>query len=279
MLTQAPLIQAKMAPLHELHCQKKLSDCELTALFIIQVLSLRYPGDWLGAKRIPLKVSHTLNLTLNDFDFEPNIKRRLAGLTLGDLFTQFALKSTPEAVNRSLLSWSTNAYPLVLMFRIPMALEVLNQQKQGRRCVTVLTEASRTSRFILGERDTLSFTMHDLIHADHFYHHNECYQGQLALYGFLFQHQNDFAELLKLPKFHGEFEYLIADMNAYAIHSLKCLKSAIVHYGSAEFFENWVQKFSIKDELLALNSPEYIPEKCDAKILKWLDQFTAATSN
>jgi hypothetical protein len=273
LLTEAPLIEAKMAPFHELHTRQIISDCELTALFIINVLAIRYPGNWLGSKRNPLAVTHSLHIPIKDFVFEPNINRRLDGPTLGDIFNQFALKSTPETVNRSLLSWSTGAYPLELMFRVPSPLEVLEQQKRGRRCVTVLTEAKKTKNYIMSERDTLSFTMHDLIHADHFYHNNECHQGQLALYGFLDHCIDDFTELLQNPSFLAEFEYLIADMNAYAIHSLKCLKAAIIHYGSTEQFIHWVEKFEIKDELLLLNSPSYIPEKSDAKILHWLAQY------
>ena len=89
------------------------------------------------------------------------------------------------------------------MFRIPRPEEVLNQQKQGRRCVTVILDPEKAKKFILGERDALGFTMHDLIHADHFYHNNQCYQGQLGFYGFL-DHcmtQNHFADHLKLPAF------------------------------------------------------------------------------
>lgn len=275
LLREAPLVEASMTPFHELHNRQKVTDCELTAVFLIQVLAIRFPGTWLGAKRPSLGLSHELNLPMDTLTFEPNIQRRLTGLSLGDVLNGFALKSTPEAVNRALLHWSSGTYPLELMFRIPGPLEVLEQQYQGRRCVTVLTEASRTSRFILNERDTLSFTMHDLIHADHFYHDNACYQGQLALYGFLRARREDFRELLAIPEFAAEFEYLIADMNAYAIHSLKCLKAAIIHYGSKELFADWVREFEIRDELLRLNTREYDPHESDHKILHWLEKFAA----
>jgi hypothetical protein len=276
LLKEAPLIEAKMALFHDLHSQQKISDSELAAIYIVIVLSHRFPGCWLGAKRPSLNVHHSLNIPLSDFSFEPNIKKRLQGLLLGDVFNHFALRSTPETVNRAILNWSTATYPLELMFRIPSPAEVLAQQKKGRRCVSVLTNADRTKNFILGERDALSFTMHDLIHADHFYYHNECYQGQLALYGFLDKHQADFTQLMKNPEFMNEFEYLISDMNAYAIHSLKCLKAAIIHYGSVEEFDEWAQQFTVKEELKRLNSSKYIPEISDAIILKWLGGFATS---
>jgi hypothetical protein len=164
------------------------------------------------------------------------------------------------------------------MFRIPRPAEVLNQQKRGRRCVTVILEAAKANKFILGERDSLGFTMHDLIHADHFYHNNQCFQGQLGFYGFLdfCMSQNHFEELLKIPAFEAEFEYLIADMNAYAIHLMKCFKSALLHYHTRpeSFFSDWLTKFNLTekefDAFSSLNTETYDGTK-DKILLDFLD--------
>jgi hypothetical protein len=185
-----------------------------------------------------------------------------------EIFANYALKSTPFAVNRAILEWSYGNYGLELMNRIPMPIEVLNQQKRGRRCVTTIVD-HRISKYILGERDALSFTMHDLIHADHFYHNNECYQGQLGVYGLLASSIDYFD--LSNDKFAAEFEYIIADMNAYAIHLLKCLKSAMVHYFSIDYFNSWCSLISAPAELYTLNSADYVPAEMDAVILRWLD--------
>lgn len=115
--------------------------------------------------------------------------------------------------------------------------------------------------------------MHDLIHADHFYFNNVCFEGQLSFYGFIKKEKDFFTPLMVNPNFHHEFEYLIADMNAYAIHALKCLKSAIIHYGSLDLFLNWIKSFSVKDELQRLCTENYIPERDDEKILKWLKTY------
>lgn len=274
LLRESSQLEKLITPFYELFTQQKITDAEFTGLFIILSLSLRYPGMWLGAKRPSFNINHRLNFPLKDLPFEPNIKKRLPE-TLGELFNQFALKSTPETVNRAILSWSNGPYPLELMFRIPNPREVLDQQKHGRRCVTVLFKENQIGRFILGERDYLSFTMHDLIHADHFYYHNDCYYGQLGLYGLLHQTlcQGVFKELMSDPKFQYEFEYLIADMNAYAIHSLKCLKAAIEFYGNKEIYQNWISQFSVAKELGLLNTPDYDPHKYDQVILDWISSF------
>ncbi len=274
---ESPKIVAALAPVLELHRQKIITDAELASLYIVIYLSTRFPGTWLGATRPDMKLTHDMQFPVKSIPltFEENIKKRLPE-TLGDLFNQFALKSTPESVNRSLLSWSAGAYPLILMFHIPQPAEVLEQQKVGKRCVSVMTKG--LDKFILGERDPLSFTMHDLIHADHFYHDNHCYEGQISLYWFLDHCMKAglFNELMENADFKWELEYLISDMNAYAIHSLKCLKAALIHYhpDKEKYFESWVKKLGVAEStLLRLGSKEYVPEEEDAILLSALKAF------
>lgn len=285
---EAPVIQDRMAPFYSSLQNEEISPAEFCAFYILTVLSYRYPGTWLGAKTAtPVTQEHKLAASLEAFkaNCEPNIQKRLEGITeLGDIFKLFAFKSTPLTVNRSVLNWSNGSYGLELMFRIPKPTEVLDQQKLGRRCVTIVLETSKASKFILGERDALGFTMHDLIHADHFYHNNHCYQGQLGFYGFL-DHcmiQNHFAELMTNPKFESEFEYLIADMNAYAIHLMKCFKSALLHYHPQphEFFSDWLEKLVLKDDekkvFMSLNTQDYLENRDDQIILNFLESHSRA---
>lgn len=270
LLSEAPQIMAKVMPFHALLVAGKITPIQFTASYIILYLSHRFPGSWAGAKKTN-EVVEGLPWRELPFHFEPNIIKRLEQVdTLEEIFAQFALKSTPQSVNRAILEWSQGQYALELMFRIPSPEEVLNQQKQGRRCVTCLID-KRISKYILGERDALSFTMHDLIHADHFYFHNECFQGQLGFYGLLYKTISYFD--LSHEAFASEFEYLIADMNAYAIHLMKCLKSAMLHYFSENYFKEWIKELSPPTALYLLNTSEYSPHEMDAEILNWLDQF------
>jgi len=252
---EAEEIELKFRPILQAYEGKKFSDAEFCTLYILTVLNYRFPYHWLGAKRSPIQAQHKLTLPISELEklgieFTDSIRKRLSSLeTLGDIFNNFSLKSTPQTVNRSLLQWSMGLYGLVLMFRIPSAEEVLNQQKNAKRCVTVLWEKKRTENYILGERDALSFTMHDLIHADHFYFHNESFEGQLGFYGLLdfCMKRGDFNELMSHQKFYDEFEYLISDMNAYAIHLMKCLKSALIFYHPEGdlFFRAWMNKLKL----------------------------------
>lgn len=270
LITETLPIQAKLAPFHDLLISSKISQADFTACYLIIYLSHRFPGTWLGSSMAQEKKSGPAWREL-PFEFEPNILKRLEKVdSLYSLFAGFAFKSTPLAVNRAILEWADGRYGLEQMFRIPSPAEVLSQQKSGRRCVTTIID-QRISRYILGERDALSFTMHDLIHADHFYHHNDCYQGQMGFYGLLDKTINFFD--LSHQAFTTEFEYLIADMNAYAIHLLKCLKSAMVHYFSEEYYRAWLSPLDPPPFIFQLNTKNYIPELMDAQILRWLDNF------
>ena len=77
---EAPVIQERMTPLLELFQQGQLSANEFTAIYILCVLSYRYPGAWLGAKRSEkLTKDNKLSFPLQNlnFPFEPNIQKRL----------------------------------------------------------------------------------------------------------------------------------------------------------------------------------------------------------
>lgn len=250
--------------------KEQLNEANFTAAYIILYLAHRYPGSWLGAKKEFIACDGPSWRDL-PFVFEPNIIKRLEHInTIQEIFSSFALKATPLSVNRAILEWSRGNYKLELMFRIPGPSEVLKQQMLGHRCVTAITD-KRLAEYILGQRDALSFTMHDLIHADHFYRNNECYKGQLGFYGLLDKTISYFD--LEHENFATEFEYLISDMNAYAIHLLKCLKSAMVHYFDEEYFLNWIKDLDAPIELKLLNLKDYKPETMDENILNWLDQY------
>lgn len=268
LLLEAPVVRARLAPFQELFASGKLTQAEFTAAYILVFLSHRFPGTWLGSG----VMTKTPGISWRElpFEFESNIVKRLANVdSLMDIFS-FALKSTPKTVNRALLEWHKGPYCLELMFGIPSPAKVLQQQKLGRRCVTAICD-DRLSGYILGERDALSFTMHDLIHADHFYHNNICYEGQLGFYGLLDKTISYFD--LSNEAFAAEFEYVIADMNAYAIHLMKCLKSAMIHYFHEDYFRGWLLNLNAPVALYALNTPAYVPEEMDADILGWLSAF------
>lgn len=270
--SEGPVVAAKLAPFVELYTQGTLSAPEFAAVYIITYLTTRFPFHWFGAlQKEALCPTHNIQFTLGELKergihFEESVARRFSPeMSLGDLLSQYALRGVPQSVNRAVLEWSTGKYSLVLMSRIPTPEEVLNQQRQSKRCVTALNKESQLSKYVLGERDPLSFLMHDLIHADHFFFDNYCYQGQMGFYKALYEssQRGIFTEILSHEKFQHEFEYVIADMNAYCVHLMKCLKSAMYHYheNGGEVFErmleSWDLSYEQREAFMKLNGDKF----------------------
>jgi hypothetical protein len=173
-------------------------------------------------------------------------------------WSQVLIRGLPVAVNRALLNWHHGIFPLHLCEHIPDTEEVLRWQTQGERCVTCVTQKELLNGYILDERDPLSFVVHDLIHADHFFRDPLMAQTQI---GFARVMQLLLAQplLRKLrqsdPTFRSEFDYGSTDMNSHGAHLLKYLKAILVfaleRQGSSaispqleELFENigWPEK-------------------------------------
>lgn len=272
LFTEAPIIKQKISPFNDLFISKQITQVEFTAAYLITYLSHRFPITWLGSenKNNP-KIPGIFWKDL-PFQFESRIIKRLSkDDSLLSLFNHFNFKSTPKSVNRTITEWAEGNYKLQLLFRIPNPREVLEMQKMGVRCVTTIID-DQISNYILGERDALSFTMHDLIHADHFFFENDCFLGQLGFYGLLNKTYSFFD--LGNSHFSNEFNYLIADMNAYAIHLLKCLKSAMIYYFNEKYFIDWLNLLDNPPKsILLLNTASYDPQCMDKEILDWLQRY------
>lgn len=283
---EAPEISRRLSPLFILWKEKKINDAELAALWCLLYLRVRHPRSWWGSKRSTPLTKHQLNLQLLDLDWNWS-SEELALInqyqTLGNLWNHRSFKATPEAVHRSILSWSTGLYPLVLMERVPSVEEVLEQQMKGQRCVTLFSELNSLAKLILGERDALGFAFHDLIHADHFFHDNTLMKGQIGFYhqintllrnGMLdpFMANGDFPEQL---------DYLVADMNSHPVHLWKCFKSICRQANHAEMDELiyskipklWDLNETLSDALIELNGPNFSLEIHATALLKWCESF------
>jgi len=228
---EAPLLAPRFAALKERHARRELGDAQFAILWCLIYLHVRYQKLAWGAHRrdalLATGKSWPRLCELAELSWEEDFLRRYP--TLDALLNHRAFRATPEAVHRTLLNWEEGHYPLILMERIPSVQEVLAQQVQGRRCVTLLTREDQLARFVLGERDPLGFGMHDLIHADHFFHNNQLRQGQIGFYRQLktLLDAGAFSPWLAREGFEERLEYLAADMNSHPLHLWKCLKAIL----------------------------------------------------
>ncbi|MBV2167884.1 MAG: hypothetical protein KUL82_04170 [Bdellovibrio sp.] len=232
----------------ELWRQGLLTDVEMAAAYIFVFSFLRRPKDFLGGphnqefsapannhnsvsstqivevlrKNLPPPLRHAKSLT-----------RLESPRAFVDHFCSLSWRSIPLSVARSLASWQSGRYPLILLTSVPSPEEVLEMQAQGQRCISMLIEEEQLSTFVNEGRDVLGFIVHDLIHADHFFAHPEKAQAQvhfcqkLRIVITLPEIQKMF---LQDPTFTGEFHYLMSDMNSVPLHLLKTLKAILLGY-------------------------------------------------
>ncbi len=152
-----------------------------------------------------------------------------------DFLNTFQWKGYSDRIRRSLLKWHHKQYPLLLLFHIPTPLELLRLQAQGQRVVTVFLQQSEWRTEHHG-KNPWDFTVHDLIHADHFFEDPLNWKGQVGFYQFLLRHWNDFP----LRALHNQsgFEYLISDMNSHPYHLFLTLRALLLESMKAQASKN-----------------------------------------
>jgi hypothetical protein len=251
---EALVMEEKIRPILSEYTQQKISQATLVALTILEYLKLRHPYHWQGSKLSPPLVS------TNTESWE-------------EIFSTRALRSVPLSVNRTLLSWKMGLYPLELFFDIPKPHTVLKLQKEGKRCVTMFTKKTQMDHYILGERDSLGFILHDLIHADHFFHENQMKIGQIGFYRQMHELMEKKLLEFKTAETIDRFDYLISDMNSHPVHLWKGFKSLIdaSHFEFQSLMGHLKIDESIKNALIKLNREENIYDA--QKITDWCEAY------
>lgn len=243
--------------------RKELSDCQLVAETVLLFLKTLRPKDFLGGPHR---------------QWEPN-----PGLPeVVQIFDRHSLRSIPLSVNRTLVNWSMQKYPLQLTFAPLTTLEIIDLQCQGIRCVTLPIDQKSLKTYILEERDPFSFILHDLIHADHFFRDPVQTEQQRSFSRLMLYHYRKntldfyFKENLEFKK---QVDYLASDMNAHIIHFIKYLRAIIdilfdqQNYGKEASMKLFIDLFEVlqpKDDhriaLTKINQPDFNLENAESII-------------
>lgn len=250
--------------------EKELDPWDKCALYMLLFLRIRHAKNWLQKKvASPSALPHhkkLLDIIPQEFNLNNWEKEKLEGLSTHQLFSAYNLKGIPLAINRSMENWSAGKWNIVLLDYIPSSLRLLKLQVQNKRCVTIITKPEEISSLVLEARDPLSFVLHDLDHADHFFNHESILKGQLGFY----QRACDIYEDALLTEalnanaeFSKEFNYVVSDMNAYVIHLLKCFKAAFTNHKIDLFMHVislWDANENVSIALDHLNTPLFTHE-------------------
>lgn len=250
-----------------------LTSFELCTLYILLFLRIRHPKNWLQKKELVTTLSHEkklLDFIPSEFNLTEWEKEKLKDVSALSLFKSYNLKGIPLAVNRTMINWGQGLWKIKLLTHIPSPRELLRMQVQNTRCITITTNHDDIDKLVLSSRDPLSFVLHDLHHADHFFNQDDSLKGQLGFYSLIesVYDQPLLKKSLKEDKqFKSEFEYVVSDMNAYVIHLFKCLKSAFIRTDADKsdplfpmLLDWWSMPAHVTTAAHKLNTPEFNSE-------------------
>jgi hypothetical protein len=212
---------------------KNLNPVEKVQAWIVGLTLLRRPNDWFGGKRAlafarPLR--HRLSLAElvqnTPIQIPPKID---SNLDLIYFLSETKIKPLPDSCLKALCLISDFTYPVKVIYEIPEPEKLLSYQLQSERIISFNESFEKWPHEIYGGRDFLSFMIHDLIHADHFFSNNNHRDGQLGFYRCIQKILTDpsLTRLLQNKDFKAGFEYIISDMNSHPVHLFKTLQARV----------------------------------------------------
>lgn len=265
-----------------------LSSSEKVQAWTLALSLLRRSDDWFGGYRKQFFIysndvsfSHPLQLKQLNTNHSPlQIPRSLQDLNLFQIINQIRIKAIPETALRALTCLTNQKYPIEVVNRIPTPLELLHFQLNSRRVISFNQSFQTWPSTLYHGRDFLSFIIHDLIHADHFFASPENRAGQLGFYHCvqMILNTTELQALLQDNNFLEAFEYIISDMNSHPVHLLKTLQARLQHAIESEMkantlWKNWTLIWSrgdlkIHSALQKINT-QLFSDKDALSLTKW----------
>jgi len=242
------------------------NDWEMTCVYFTLFLNKARKDNYILPKnrKPPLNIDHqkTFLDLIERGDLDEKIILKLKDRPLKSLFSDLAFKGVSQSALNAMQFWYDHPNRIKLLYHIPDPHELFQYQVNGVRVVTLIIDPRKIDTYILKKRDALSFLLHDLEHADHFFSHPLKMIGQIGFYQSIQNYRKEkwIVDLLASdPTFQQAFYYIISDMNAYVVHMLKCLKSAFDKAQQLNSFYLWHNEiYNQNQELLeclsALNS-------------------------
>jgi len=192
-----------------------------------------------------------------------------------DFINTVKIKPLPEVAHLAFVNIYTHIYPIKILSYEPTPLELLKLQSQGIRIITFQSDYSNWASTFYGQRDPLSFWLHDCIHAEHFFSHPEHLQMQIGFYRFVCNAIN--AKTLETSNssdsFRKAFDYLISDMNTHPLHLLKTFKAILDIHFNQHSSDMWMKMILANtnnqqhiEALRNINTAYFRSDDCDISL-------------
>lgn len=215
-------------------------------VWILACSCLRRPQTWYAGNRTTALFSESSR------DFTPFLLYQLfielslswpsqlsPTITLEEFCATVRIAPLPLSALNGLYHFYSGSYQLQILNYEPQPLELLQLQMTGKRVLTFENDFKKWPTLKYGERDVLSFWLHDLIHAEHFLSHPQNHRGQIGFYRLVYEIicHKILDPILLNPEFNAAFCYLISDMNSHPVHLIKTLKAHIQIHEKSHFGE------------------------------------------
>jgi hypothetical protein len=144
------------------------------------------------------------------------------------VFANRRVRGICQAARSALLGWGRGERPAELRHRILTPHEVLEHQASGRRCISLVDDATALGHGDPRHPDGLSFALHDLCHLEKFAD-PEHHQGQVGFFRSLARGLPALADLEQTfdALWRADRDYVIADMNGSAVFLFAVLKMRV----------------------------------------------------
>lgn len=267
---------------------KDLSSTQKAQAWIVGLCLLRRPSDWFGGIRKPSFITtddHTYLHPIRLKELECSLSEiqlpfKLKDFDLFQCANQVQIKALPETALRALTCLTNQKYPIEIIQYVPTPEELLRFQLEEKRVLSFNEAYDTWPTTLYHGRDFLSFMIHDLIHADHFFANASNRAGQLGFYRCvqMILKQDALQTLLLSPSFKEAFEYIISDMNSHPVHLFKTLHARLQHATENELkafsiWRDWTSVWSFGD--LTVNSAlqkintQLFSDKDALKLTEW----------
>ncbi len=241
------------------------------ALWCLFLCLLRRPNDWYNGFRISYSASKSNACAITIKSFFRNFPALIwptklpNDISLTNFISTVRIKAIPDCINESLDQILAGHYPILFLDHEPEARELLKIQCFGQRVITFNSDYQCWPELKYGERDVLSFWLHDLVHAEHFFSQPELMTMQVGFYRYVNNSLKTgiFNQAFeKSPEFKSAFDYLISDMNSHPLHLLKTYRALI----DIHFDRRWdlvLNTNAFCDALARLNQNDFTNDDCD----------------
>lgn len=220
---------------------KHLHLLEQVTIWVLTCTCLRRPDSWFSGMQ-DLKSTGEHTYSKNDFSmFELFQTLNLSwpqkldrDISLHQFTRTVRITPLPHAAANALYHFYLGQYPIEILCYEPEPLELLKLQIEGKRILTFNPNVEEWPHLKYGERDPLSFWLHDLIHAEHFFSDPQDRQGQIGFYRLIHEilTHKILDTILLNDEFNKSFSYLMSDMNAHPLHLVKTLRAYLkIHSG------------------------------------------------